>query len=56
MICPNCNSEFNPARKHQRFCKAKCRVSYWVNTHPKVNPFTAEEVRKLKALVAKEGL
>jgi len=55
--CPNCGTEFEPKRRHQRFCKTGCRVDHWVKIHPRVEiekPFRLGKTEDGRLVVIQE--
>lgn len=52
MICPFCNTDFEPATKQQIYCSSKCRSKHYYILHPHkknipINPLTRRERERM---------
>lgn len=55
MVCQKCGRKFNPTRKWQSYCSAKCRKLAWLRKAAKIEILDDHEAR-LRALEAKAGI
>lgn len=54
--CACCGEPFNPTREWQKYCSKKCRLSKWINEHPRISkcPHCGKEITEQDLLVEKE--